>query len=43
MSSRQFLLLLLLATWTHIFADVVEHGYAPRTIEGITGLLRWLL
>jgi hypothetical protein len=43
MSSRQLLLLLVLSAWTHIVADVVEHGYAPRTVEGVSGLLQWLL
>jgi hypothetical protein len=42
-SSRQFLLLLVLAAWTHIFADVLEHGHLPRIGEGIAGLVRWLL
>jgi len=42
MSSRQLLLLLLLSVWIHIPADIVEHGYGPRTVEGVTGLLRWL-
>lgn len=42
-SSRQFLLLLLLAAWTSIFADVVEHGHLPRIGEGLAGLAQWLL
>lgn len=42
-SSRQFLLLLLLAVWTAIFVDVAEHGHLPRIGEGIAGLTRWLL
>lgn len=37
-SSRQFFLLLLLAVWLHIPADVVEHGYPPRTVSGLQGL-----
>ena len=43
MSSRQFLLLLVLAAWTHIVADVIEHGHLPRIDEGLAGLLSWLL
>mgnify|MGYP007124914555 FL=1 len=43
MSSRQFLLLLVLAAWTHIAADVIEHGHLPRIDEGLAGLLSWLL
>lgn len=43
MSSRQFLLLLCLAAWTHIVADVIEHGHLPRIEEGVAGLLSWLL
>lgn len=42
-SSRQFLFLLLLAVWTSIFADVVEHGHLPRIGEGLAGLAQWLL
>lgn len=41
-SSRQFYLLLLLAVWTHILADVVEHGSLPQINRGIQGLLGYL-
>lgn len=34
---------LLLAVWTHIIADIVEHGGPPEVVAGITGLLRFLL
>lgn len=38
-SSRQFLLLLFLSVWTHIFADVIEHGSLPKIIEGVNGAI----
>ncbi|ESS05675.1 MAG: hypothetical protein A07HB70_02153 [uncultured archaeon A07HB70] len=41
-SIRQFYGLLLLAVWTHIAADVVEHGGAPSAISGAQGAIRFL-
>lgn len=39
----QLRLPLLLAVWTHITADVIEHGYPPRIINGMQQLIRFLL
>lgn len=36
-------LALLSAVWTHIIADMVEHGYPPKLHEGIAGFGRWLI
>lgn len=41
-STRQFYGLLLLAAWTHIAADAVEHGGAPKAISGAQGAIRFL-
>ncbi|MFD1632342.1 hypothetical protein ACOZ4L_06060 [Haloplanus ruber] len=41
-SLRQFYLLLVLAVWTHIIADVIEHGYLPRIGWGLQGLSDYL-
>jgi hypothetical protein len=43
MSSRQFYLLLLLAVWVHIPADVIEHGGPPKIISGIQGLIEFVV
>lgn len=42
MSSRRLYLLLLLAAWTHIPADVIEHGNGPRISNGIRQLAAFL-
>jgi hypothetical protein len=41
-SSRQFYLLLLLAVWLHIPADMAEHGYPPRILSGMEGLVEFV-
>lgn len=41
MSSRQFYLLLLLAVWVHIPADVIEHGGPPKIVSGMKGLIEF--
>lgn len=41
-SLRQFYLLFVLAAWTHIVADVIEHGGLPKIISGIQGLTEFL-
>ncbi|MFT4881068.1 MAG: hypothetical protein ACI9HI_001069 [Salinirussus sp.] len=41
-STRQFYGLLLLAVWTHIGADVVEHGWLPRAVSGAQGAINFL-
>jgi hypothetical protein len=41
-STRQFCGLLLLAVWTHIAADVIEHGFLPRAISGAQGVINFL-
>lgn len=33
---------LLLAVWTHIIADLIEHGGLPRIASGLSELLRFL-
>ncbi|MFC7139479.1 hypothetical protein ACFQMA_06450 [Halosimplex aquaticum] len=38
-SSRRVCLLLLLSVWTHIFADVIEHGFLPKIGSGLGGLI----
>lgn len=38
-SLRRLSLLLVLSVWTHIFADVVEHGFLPRAGRGIGGMI----
>lgn len=43
MSLPRFCLLLLLAVWVHIPADIIEHGYQPRIASGIAGLIEFLL
>ena len=40
-SLRQFSLLLVLAAWTHIVADVLEHGGPPQIVSGIQALIRF--
>lgn len=42
-SSRRLSLLLLLSVWTHIFADVIEHGFLPKVVSGLSGLTDALL
>ena len=42
-SSRQFFSLLVLSAWTHIFADVIEHGGPPGIVQGMQGLTDFLL
>jgi len=42
-SSRQWCSLLVLSVWTHIFADVLEHGSLPKIADGLTGALAALL
>lgn len=42
-SSRRVSLLLVLSVWTHIFADVVEHGFLPRVNRGLDGMMDALL
>jgi hypothetical protein len=41
-SIRQFCLLLLLAVWTHIGADVIEHGGLPKVLSGSRGLIKFI-
>lgn len=42
-SIRQFYGLLLLGAWTHIAADVIEHGGAPNAVSGAQGAIRFLM
>jgi hypothetical protein len=37
---RRLRLALLFSVWTHIFADIFEHGYFPRIIAGLTGAVQ---
>jgi hypothetical protein len=37
--SRRFALALVFSVWTHIGADVIEHGSAPKICEGIRGVI----
>jgi hypothetical protein len=33
---------LVLAAWTHIIADIIEHGELPRAVNGARMLVRFL-
>jgi hypothetical protein len=41
-STRQFYGLLLLAVWTHIIADIIEHRGLPSAISGAQGAISFL-
>lgn len=33
---------LLFSVWAHIMVDIIGHGYLPRIVEGISGMIQWM-